>query len=142
MVETALVMPVFFLFVFAIMEFGHATMVSNVLKNSCRNAARWGAASGATTEEVVAFARNQMKSAVNTGVVTIQVKDASFFDDGGELPANSSDWAALSDIELSDAESRQMFLIRATVRYGDVTIFPQPWLGNVVLGGQSITRHE
>lgn len=142
LVETALVMPVFFLFVFAIMEFGHATMVSNVLKNSCRNAARWGAASGATTEEVVAYARNQMKSAVNTGAVTIQVKDASFFDNGGDLPANSNDWAALSDIELSDAESRQMFLIRATVRYGDVTILPQPWLGDVVLGGQSITRHE
>ncbi|TWT32916.1 TadE/TadG family type IV pilus assembly protein [Blastopirellula retiformator] len=141
-VETAMVLPVFFLFVFAIMEFGHATMVSNVMKNSCRNAARWGAASGATTEEVTNYARNQMKSAVNSDRVTIQVKDASFFDDGGDLPADNDDWASLPDIELSDAESRQMFLVRATVRYGDVTIIPQPWLADVVLGGQSITRHE
>ncbi|MCC9607238.1 pilus assembly protein [Blastopirellula sp. JC732] len=141
-VETAFVLPVFFLFVFAIMEFGHATMVSNVLKNSCRNAARWGAASGATTDEVADYARNQMKSAVNLDAVTLQIKDASFFDDGGVLPADSDEWAALPDIELSEAETRQMFLVRATVRYGDVTIFPQPWLADVVLGGQAITRHE
>ncbi|MFI4875823.1 MAG: TadE/TadG family type IV pilus assembly protein [Blastopirellula sp. JB062] len=141
-VETAFVLPVFFVFVFAIMEFGHAAMVSNVLKNACRNAARWGAASGATTDEVEAFARNQMKSAVNTGAVTILVKDASFFDDGGDIPNTPNDWADLPDIELSDADARQMFLIRATVRYGDVTILPQPWLGDVILGGQSITRHE
>lgn len=42
-VETAIVFPVFLLFVLALVEFGHAVMVKNVLRSACRSGA--GAAS-------------------------------------------------------------------------------------------------
>lgn len=141
-VETALVMPVFFMFVFAIIEFGHATMINNVLKNATRTAARWGSATGATTAEVEQYARERMGGAVDPSMVTIQIKDASQFDNGGGAPTTSKDFQAMPDIELEDAEPRQLFMIRASIPYGNVSLIPQPWLGSVLLSGETFTRHE
>lgn len=141
-VETAIVMPVFFMFVFAIIEFGHAIMINNVMKNACRTAARWGSATGATTAEVEQYARDKMIGAVDTGLVTIQIKDASQFDTGGDAPTSIADFEAMPNIELANAEPRQLFMVRAAMRYGDASLIPQPWLGNVLLTGQTFTRHE
>ncbi|MEW4454907.1 TadE family protein [Bremerella sp. JC817] len=141
-VETALVMPVFFMFVFAIIEFGHATMINNVLKNACRTAARWGSATGATTAQVEQYARDRMGGAVNPAMVNIQIKDASMFDTGGDAPKTNADFQAMPDIELKNAEPRQMFMVRASIPYGEVSLIPQPWLGGVTLSGQTFTRHE
>ena len=43
-VETAVVLPVYVLLVFAIIEFAHATMVINLLQSGCRSAARMSVA--------------------------------------------------------------------------------------------------
>lgn len=142
-VETAIVMPVFFMFVFAIIEFGHAIMINNVMKNACRQAARWGSATGATTAEVEQYVRDKMVGAIDTGLVTVQIKDASQFDTGGDAPTTIEDFAAMPDIELANAEPRQLFMVRAFTRYGDNSLLPQPWwLGNVLLTGETFTRHE
>ena len=141
-VETAIVMPVFFLFVFAIIEFGHAIMINNVMKNACRQAARWGSATGATTEEVEQYVRDKVIGAVDPALLTVQIKDASQFDTGGDAPDSIADFAAMPDIELANAEPRQLFMVRAAMRYGDVALIPQPWLSNALLTGQTFTRHE
>lgn len=141
-VETALVMPVFFMFVFAIIEFGHATMINNVLKNATRTAARWGSATGATTAEVEQYARDRMGGAIDPAMVSILIKDASQFDNGGATPQSNNDFQAMPDIELEDAEPRQLFMIRASIPYGSVSLIPHPWLGNVLLSGETFTRHE
>ncbi|PQO32103.1 pilus assembly protein [Bremerella cremea] len=141
-VETAIVMPVFFMFVFAIIEFGHAIMINNVMKNACRTAARWGSATGATTAEVEQYARDRMGGAVDTTLVNLQIKDASQFDTGGDPPTTLDDFNNMPDIELEDAEPRQLFMVRASIRYGDASLIPQPWLGNVLLSGETFTRHE
>lgn len=141
-VETAIVMPVFFMFVFAIIEFGHAIMINNVMKNACRQAARWGSATGATTEEVERYVRNKMIGAVDPALVTVQIKDASQFDTGGDAPTSIADFAAMPNIELANAEPRQLFMVRAALPYGDVSLIPQPWLGHVLLSGETFTRHE
>ncbi|WP_158545545.1 TadE/TadG family type IV pilus assembly protein [Bremerella cremea] len=141
-VETAIVMPVFFMFVFAIIEFGHAIMINNVIKNACRTAARWGSATGASTAEVVQYARDRMGGAVDTGLVSFQVKDASQFDTGGDPPSSLEDFENMPDIELENAEPRQLFMVRASIRYGDTSLIPQPWLSDVLLSGETFTRHE
>ena len=135
-------MPVFFMFVFAIIEFGHATMINNVLKNACRTAARWGSATGASTAEVEQYARDRMGGALDPQMVNIQIKDASQFDDGGDAPTTDRDFRSMPDIELKNAEPRQMFMVRATIPYSEVSLVPQPWLRNVTLSGQTFTRHE
>ena len=51
-VEFALILPVFLIFVFGLMEYGRAQMIANMLQNSCRDAARWGSTEGVSTSEV------------------------------------------------------------------------------------------
>ncbi len=39
--EVAVVLPVFFTFVFGLIEYGRVQMVANVVKNACRQGARY-----------------------------------------------------------------------------------------------------
>jgi Flp pilus assembly protein TadG len=52
-VEFALVVPIFLLFVFGIIEFGRAIMVQQVLVNASREGARQAVLDGATSTDVV-----------------------------------------------------------------------------------------
>ncbi len=146
-VETALVLPVFLLFVLALIELGHAQMVKHVLRGACRQAARIGSTEGHSTADVRQRTLDVLASCVDTDMVEVYVKDASPFDAGGTPPETGAELEALSDIELSDAEPRQLFLVRAKIRYEDVAIVPNiPVLGafldGVVLEGQAFMRHE
>jgi hypothetical protein len=145
-VETALVLPVFLVFVLGIIELGHAQMVKNLLRSGCREAARIGSTEGRTTAEVRQRVLDVIGSAVEPDTVQVYVKDASVFDDGGGSTDGES-LEGLPNIELTDAEPRSMFLVRAKVNYNDIAIVPHiPFLGNfldeVVLEGQSFMRHE
>jgi hypothetical protein len=146
-VETALVLPIFLVFILGLIELGHAQMVKNVLRSACRAAARMGTTEGRTTADVRNRALEILDSAVDPDEVQIFVKDASVFDEGGAPPQSGSDLEALGDIELSDAEPRQLFLVRARINYSDIAIVPYvPFIGNfldeVVLEGQAFMRHE
>jgi hypothetical protein len=146
-VETALVLPVFLLFVLALIELGHAHLVKHVLRGACRQAARIGSTEGNSTADVRARALAILSSCVDSELVEIYVKNASVYDAGGAPPGSGGALEALSDIELSDAEPRQLFLVRAKIRYEDIAIVPNiPYLGSflddVVLEGQAFMRHE
>jgi hypothetical protein len=146
-VETALVLPVFLLFILGLIELGHAQMVKNVLRSACRSAARMGTTEGHSTADVRARALEILQSAVDPDDVEIFVKDASPYDEGGPPPETGADLEALGDIELSDAEPRTLFLVRAKINYNDIAIVPNiPYLGDflddVVLEGQAFMRHE
>jgi hypothetical protein len=147
LVETALVLPVFLLFVLGLIELGHAQLVKHVLRASCRQAARMGTTEGKTTALVRARVLDVLGTVVEAGDVEVFVKDASPYDAGGTPPENGTELEALTDIELSDAEPRQLFLVRAKVNYQDIAIVPNiPYLGSfldgVVLEGQAFMRHE
>jgi hypothetical protein len=146
-VETALVLPVFLLFVLALVELGHAQLVKHVLRAACRQAARIGTTEGNSTADVRARVLEVLGSVVDAGDVEVFVKDASSLDEGGAAPEDGSDVEALADIELADAEPRQLFVVRAKIQYEDIAIVPNiPYLGNflddVVLQGQAFMRHE
>src|SRR3990172_1803308 len=130
-VETALVLPVFLLFVLGLIELGHAMMVSHVLRSACRQAARIGSTEGHTTAEVQAKTLEVMGSAVNTSAVTVYVKDAGAFDAGSSPGTSGSELEAMPSIELNNAEPRQLFMVRAKVHYSDIAIVPNiPYLGS------------
>lgn len=147
-VETALVLPIFLLFVLGIIEFGHAQMVKNMLRGACRAGARLGTTEGNSTADVIERVRDVIGSAVDPDDVSVYVKNAGVFDEGGTAPSSGSALEALPDIELSDAEPRQLFMVRATVNYNDVAVLPLsiPYLGNylgdLVLETQAFMRHE
>lgn len=141
LVETAVVMPVFLIFVWAIIEFGHAFMVVNLLNAAAKRASREGVADGVTTAQVIARVNEIVGSAISTDDVTVLVKDGSVFDDP-EVDATGIDYDALNDIDLTQAEPRQLFIVYVEVPYSAVSIMPPKWVTNVILRGQSAQRHE
>lgn len=141
-VETAVVLPVFLLLIFAIFEFGHAQLINNLLSSACRNAARVGAVEGTSTAQVEERVEQTLGTVVPLASVEIFVKDASSFDGGGSTPDNGAALEDLPDVELGDTEPRTLFVVRAKVAYNDVAIVPMPFLENVMLDAQAFMRHE
>ncbi|MBN00751.1 MAG: hypothetical protein CMJ77_16665 [Planctomycetaceae bacterium] len=142
LVEFSIVLPVFLLLVFGIIEYGRLQMTVNLLKNACRQASRLGTTEGVSTSQAITRVTQILGPAMNTDDVTVLVKDASVFDGDGALPVTSSDYAALPTLELTDAEPRQLFLIRADIAYNDIALIPWQWMDGMVISGQAIMRHE
>lgn len=146
-VETAVVLPIFLLFVLGLIELGHAQLVKNVLRSACREAARVGSTEGHSTADVEQRVRDIIGAACNVDAVQVYVKDASAFDGNGAPSTSSASLEALPGIQLSEAAERQLFMVRAKIHYNEVAIVPHiPYLGSflddVVLEGQSFMRHE
>ncbi len=140
-VEVAFILPVFLLFLFGIIQFGHAVLVDTVLKSACREAARYGSTEGVTTAEVLAKAQGIISSAIDINAVTLMVKDASYYDDD----TDPDGYASLPDVEVADAEVGDMILVRASVNYRNVALIALPLLDfvkDIPLAGQAFTRHE
>jgi hypothetical protein len=142
-VEAAFVLPVFFLFLFAIMQVGHASMIKHLLQHGCRTAARMGSTEDVSTSTAMAKALEVIGGVIDSDKVTVMIKDASVYDgDGDDLPDTAEDFAALDDLELTDAEPRQLFVVRAEVNYNDVCLLPLPFTSNLKLSAQAFMRHE
>jgi Flp pilus assembly protein TadG len=141
-VETAMVLPVYLTLLFGIAEFGHAQLMLNLLNSACRNGARIGSTEGTTTANVRARVNQTMGAAVATSKVTVYVKDASVFDSSSTPPSTDASLEAMADIEVANADARQMFMVRAKVRYNDIALVPMPFLKNMTLDAQAFMRHE
>lgn len=146
-IETALILPVFLMFVLALVEIGHTQMVRHVLRSACRQAARIGSTEGNTTDDVRQRVLDVLSGCVPPEAVEVYVKDAGVFDSSTTPPSSGTDIESLADIEVANAQPRQLFLVRAKIRYEDVAIVPNiPILGsfldNIVLEGQAFMRHE
>jgi Flp pilus assembly protein TadG len=141
-VETAVVLPVYILLVFGIIEFGHAHLVVNLLQSGCRNGARMGSTAGPTTAQVIARVRQTLGAAVNETKVDVFVQDASSLDSGGTWPTTDEEVEALPGIELASATDRTLFVVRASVAYNDISLLPMPFLAGMRLQAQCFMRHE
>ena len=139
-VELAVIAPVFGIFLAGIMEFGHAFLTVGTLNAAAKQAARYGAVEGISSTEVETRADNILSAAVDTTSATYLVKDASIFD-SGSVP-ESIDYSGLPDIELLNAERRQLYVVRIEIPYNDVAIMPPFWAKDLTLVGQSVMRHE
>jgi TadE-like protein len=144
-VEAAMVLPVFFMFLFTIIEFGHSQLVMNMLDAACRRAARYGSTNGVTTAEVITEVENLVGTVVDPNNVSIIVKDASVYDSGDTIPSGSSELYGLPDVEVADLEPRDLFLVRVEVPYNEVALVRLPFLvslENAIMSGEAFTRHE
>jgi hypothetical protein len=127
-------------------ELSRAVFVQHVLNSACRKAARLGSTEGNNTAAVKAKTLEILGSAVKTSAVTVFVKDASAFDSASP-GTTAAALEGMSDIELSGAKPRQMFMVRAKIKYSDIAIVKHiPIIGyfmqNVTLDGQAFMRHE
>lgn len=141
LVETALVTPVFGLFLVGLMEFGHAYLVIGSLNAAARAGARIGAVDGATSADVETEVSRILTSAFKPGTATILVKDASLFDDS-EASGEGIDYSGLPDVEVASLEAGQLFIVRVEVAYNEVALLPPFYAKDLTLHAQSVMRHE
>ena len=143
LVETAVVLPIFFTLIFAVIEFGHCFMTIHAMNSAARRAARIGVGENKTTDEVVTAAKDILGAAINADHenVEIWVKDASVFDDGSVDPSEIN-YEELPDVLLEDLESRALFVVRVQIPYSEIGILGPRWVSGLNLYGQSVMRKE
>ena len=133
-VEMALVLPLFLLLVFGIIEFGRAMMIASLVTNAAREGARMAVLDGSTNTDVTNGVRTFLQSAIGGALtsadisVTITITAAT----GNPNPANN----------LANASTRDLIDIRVQVPFNKVALIPGKYLQNKNLVGQSSMRHE
>ncbi len=141
LVETALVVSVFAIVMAGVIEFGHVYLVVGTISAAARAGARAGAVEGVSTAEVRAETERLLGASFHKSLATIQVKDASVFDQPG-VDAKSIDYSSLPDVEVKELKTGQLFLVRVEVPYEAVALMPPFWAQGITLRSQSVMRHE
>lgn len=118
-VEFALVVPVFFLFVFGIIEFGRVVMVQQVLVNASREGARRAVLESATSDSVVDSVTSYLQGS------SIDVSDS-----GISITPDPSDVSANEDITVT-----------ISVPFSEVSWMP-PFMYNGNLSASTTMRSE
>jgi len=140
-VETAVIAPVFGMFLAAMMEFGHAYMVINTLNSSAKSAARLGALEGVTNAMVEVEARKALIAAFDDTEATVVIKNAAVFDSASP-PTDTFNYSSLPNYSCGAGDAGELFIVRITVPYDNVALLPPFWAKNLTLRGQSVARHE
>lgn len=120
-VEFAVVAPVFFLLVFAMIEFGRMVMVHQLLIGAAREGARQAVVDGATTQKVEQTVRDYLTATSINGqeaVVTVSPDPAT-------------------------ANTGVPVKVETAIAFAKVSWLPAPlYLQNVTLSAAAIMRHE
>lgn len=132
LVEMAVVLPVFFMIVLGIIEFGRAMMVTQIVTNCAREATRSAVLEGATNTTVESFVTDYVGKSLNLSsadvATTITVEDPN----GVEKGSNSV--AAASRLDL--------IRVAVAVPYSKVNFMPIRWLDGTSISGASVMRRE
>ena len=131
-VETALVLPVFVLVSFGIIEFGRAMMVSQVITSSAREGARLAVLTGSTNAQVEQAIKDFLEEAIGVAPaqvsVTITVTPA---------PGNPS-----AGNEVGNAMRGDLCAVSVGVPFDEVEYITAMYLGGKTLAGYNAMRHE
>jgi Flp pilus assembly protein TadG len=140
-VEVALTLPIFIMFLAALMEFGHVLFVSHMLKAAAKSGARYGSTDGITTAQVQAQVLQIVNTAIKPGAATVLIRDAGVFDTPN-MNASTINYSTLPNVELSTIEQGHLYIVQVTVPYNQVALMPPFWVKNATVTGQSVLRHE
>ncbi|WP_339727867.1 TadE family protein [uncultured Gimesia sp.] len=153
LVELAFITPVFLAFVFAVFEFGYAYMVSNIIQEATQEGAKLGRCEDVTTAQVQDKVKRLLDTVFDSDLATVSVKNASSFDTPG-ADVSQINYSSLPDLELSNAEKAQLFIVRVEVPYKDIRILNSFFVDPVqaaeakakedsmMLSGHTVRRHE
>ena len=123
-VEMAIVLPLFFLVVLGIIEFGRALMVSQLLTTAARDAGRVAIMGGSSTAEVEQVVKDFVVATV--GVAEADVAVVVTEEGGGDV---------------SDADSGDLCTIQVNVAFDKVSYLPGSYLSGKTLQGKCMMRH-
>lgn len=132
MVEMALVLPIFMMVVFGIIEFGRAMWVGNMVTNTAREANRTAILDGSTNSEVIAAAKDFLGNALSVNSADVNVAITITPATGNPNPGN----------EVANANARDLVNIEVSVPFAKVSLLPASYLAGKQLVGRSSMRHE
>lgn len=132
LVETALVLPIFFMIVLGIIEFGRAMMVAQLLTNGAREGTRVAIMPGSTNTEVETAVKSFVSSSVGVAAENISVAITVTPAAGNPNPGNN----------VALANKRDLCSVVVQVAFSDVDYLPGEFLAGSNLIGQSAMRHE
>ena len=138
-----MVLPVFLMFLFAVIEFGHCFLLIHTMNSAACRAARAGIGEHSTSQDIINQAHTILNSAMNADHENVQitVKDASIFDNPSCDPSTIN-FDSLQDVDVADLPSQSLFMVRVKVPYSDVGILGPTWISVGNLYGQSVMRKE
>ncbi len=126
MVEMAVVLPVFLLVLFGIVEFGRAMMVEQLLANGARLGARRAILNDKTNSEVEQLVRDFCQGVHPTANFTITIS------------VNG-----VSGAQLVDAAQGDLCGVQVEVPFTQVSLLPSPdWLSTATLRNACTMEHE
>ena len=133
LVEAALVLPIFFMVVLGIVEFGRAFMFCQLLQNAAREGCRKGVTGSYTRAQVIADIKTDMQ---NGGVKDTKVLNISVTvtPDTGNPPVAGN--------EVANAATRDLVNVVVQVPFSQIALIPGKYMGNKMLTGRSAMRHE
>lgn len=132
-VEMALVLPIFTMLVFGIIEFGRGFMIMQLVTNAAREGCRRAIIDGSTNSDVTNYIKTFMQSSANVApsntAVTITVTPAP------GNPANSGN-------NLATCASRDLVTVKVQIPFSAVQLITAKYLKGKTLTGQASMRHE
>lgn len=131
-VETALVLPIFFMVMLGLVEIGRAFMVSQLLTNAAREGARVAIMNNSTNAEVSNTVADiaQRTIGVNPADVAVNIIVTEYAGN----PSTGNDVAL--------AKKRDLCEVEVQVNYDKVNLIPIKYLTGATLTGQAAMRHE
>ena len=131
-VEMAIVLPIFFMVVMGIVEFGRAMMVGQLVTNAARLGAREAAIDGATNATVTTSVKSFVATSV--GIAAADITVDIVVDPGVGNPDPF-------DI-VSAGQAKDICKVTVKVPYNKVGYVAGRYLAGTELKGQCIMRHE
>lgn len=131
-VELALILPIFFMVVLGIVEFGRAMMVGQLVTNAARQGARLAIVEGSTNTTVQTAIEDFLLESVGVSATNVTVTITVTPAPGNPDPAN----------DLAATGAKDLCKILVAVPYDQVSYIPGDYLGGKQLRGFSSMRHE
>ncbi len=132
LVEAAIVLPVFFLAIVGIVEFGRGMMVSQLVTNGSREAARRSVFDGSTNTDVEAFVKNKLSNSIGCSAADIAVGITITPDPNNSTTGN----------DLANAQPFDLVTVQVSVPYDKVSFFTGKYLAGKTLSSETTMRHE
>ncbi|MFO1019694.1 MAG: TadE/TadG family type IV pilus assembly protein [Planctomycetales bacterium] len=132
-VETAVVLPIFFLVVMGIIEFGRAFMVAQLVTNAARGGVRMAITGDATNATVTQEIQDFLKASgkINASDVKVSVTITPY--PGNPVPAGN---------DVANCTSRDLINVKVEVPFNKVSFLPPTYLKSTVLNAQAAMRFE
>jgi Flp pilus assembly protein TadG len=131
-VEAALVLPIFFVVILGIIEFGRAFMVAQLLQNAAREACRKAVTGAYSNSTISSDITSQLQvSGVQPSDVTVSITVTV-------EPGNP----AVSNNDVSAATTKDLVNVVVSVPFVEVALIPGNYLAGKTLTGRSAMRHE